>query len=163
VYISIVGVDHLRNGFCRAKLQAEQSIEESGLPWTVLRATEFHDLLMTVLQRLSRAPAALVPRGSLLQPVDAGEVADRLVDLAMKPAAGRVRELGGPRVESMAELTRCYLTAARRSRAVIEVPVPARWAAGFGVGGHLLAHGDCGTVTFADHVRARLTPDPDQR
>jgi uncharacterized protein YbjT (DUF2867 family) len=62
VYISIVGVDRLRFGFLRAKLASERLIEDSGLPWTILRATEFHDLMLMFLIKLSKAPVAVVAR-----------------------------------------------------------------------------------------------------
>ncbi|MBF8193129.1 SDR family oxidoreductase [Nonomuraea sp. K274] len=124
VYISIVGVDRIPFGFFQAKLDAERLVEDSGLPWTILRATEFHDLVLMFLMKLARAPVAVVPRGACFQPVDVSDVAERMVELVLGPSAGRVRELGGPRVESMAELMRSYLTAAHRRRPVLKVPLP---------------------------------------
>jgi uncharacterized protein YbjT (DUF2867 family) len=154
-YISIVGVDRVSFGFFRAKLEAERVVEESGLPWTVLRATEFHDLLLMFLMRLAKGPIAVVPRGSFFQPVDVGEVADRMANLVMAPPAGRVRELGGPRVEAMEDLMRAYLAAANRRRRVVKIPVPGRLGAGLGVGEHMLTDGDRGTVTFDEYLRSR--------
>ncbi|SCL17694.1 Uncharacterized conserved protein YbjT, contains NAD(P)-binding and DUF2867 domains [Micromonospora rhizosphaerae] len=159
VYVSIVGVDRVRFGFFQAKLDTERLVEDSGLPWTILRATEFHDLMLMFLTRLSKGPAAVVPRKSLFQPVDVGDVAERMAELVMGPAAGRVRELGGPKVESMADLMRAYLADAQRRRPVIKIPLWGRLGAGFGVGGHLLADGDRGTVTFADYLHARSDAD----
>jgi len=159
IYISIVGVDRVRFGFFKAKLEAERLVEESGLPWTILRATEFHDLMVMFLMRLSRVPVAVVPRTSFFQPVDVGEVADRMAGLVLRPAAGRVPELGGPRVESMSELMLTYLDRTHRRRPVLKVPLPGRLAAGFGAGGELLAAGDRGTTTFDDYLRTRLDAD----
>jgi uncharacterized protein YbjT (DUF2867 family) len=56
VYISIVGVDRVPVGYYRAKLRVERLVEDSGLPWTILRATQFHDLVLGVLRRLARLP-----------------------------------------------------------------------------------------------------------
>jgi uncharacterized protein YbjT (DUF2867 family) len=159
VYVSIVGVDRIRFGFFRAKLDAERLVEGSGMPWTILRATEFHDLMLTFLRRFAAGPVAVVPRNSLLQPVDTGDVAERMAELVTAPAAGRVPELGGPRVESMADLMRAYLAVVRRRRPVIELPMWGMLGAGFGVGGHMLADGDRGTVTFADYLHARVGSD----
>jgi uncharacterized protein YbjT (DUF2867 family) len=158
-YVSIVGVDRVSFGFLRAKLEAERVVEESGSPWTVLRATEFHDLVLMFLMRLAKGPVAVVPRGSLLQPVDVGEVADRMAKLVMGPPAGRVRELGGPRVHSMEDLMRAYLAAANRHRRILRIPVPGRLGAGLGVGDHLLTDGDRGTVTFDEYLRSRANAD----
>lgn len=63
VYISIVGVDRVPFGYYRTKLAVESQIERSGLGWTVLRTTQFHDLLVQVLGALSRPPVLLLPHG----------------------------------------------------------------------------------------------------
>ncbi|GAA1857269.1 NAD(P)H-binding protein [Asanoa iriomotensis] len=159
VYVSIVGVDRVRFGFFQAKLDTERLVEDSGLPWTILRATEFHDLMLTFLMRLAKGPAAVVPQKAQFQPVDAGDVAERMAELVMGPAAGRVRELGGPKVESMADLMRAYLAAARRRRRVIEIPVWGRLGAGLGLGGQLLTDDDRGSVSFADYLHAHTDAD----
>lgn len=156
LYVSIVGADRVPVGLLRAKLESERVIEASGAPWTVLRATEFHDLVLKFLALLSKGPAAVVPRGALLQPVDVGEVADRMAELVMGPPMGRARDLGGPRVETMEQLMRTHLAAAGRRRRVLAVPLPGRLGAGAGVGGELVAtDGDRGKVTFEDYLRAR--------
>jgi uncharacterized protein YbjT (DUF2867 family) len=157
VYISIVGADRMRYGFLQAKLDAERLVENSGLPWTILRATEFHDLMLMFLMRLSTGPVAVVPRNSMFQPVDAGDVADRMTELVRGPAAGRVPELGGPKVESMAELMRSYLATVQRRRPIVTLPLWGRLGAALGVGDHLLTDGDRGTVTFAEFLHARIT------
>jgi uncharacterized protein YbjT (DUF2867 family) len=157
VYVSIVGVDRVPSGFFRAKLDAERLVEDSGLPWTILRATEFHDLMLMFVTRLAKGRVALVPRKSLFQPVDAGEVADRMTELVLGPAAGRARELGGPKVESMADLMRAYLTVVQRRYPVVEIPLWGRLGVAFGVGGHMLTDGDRGGVTFTDHLHAKIS------
>jgi uncharacterized protein YbjT (DUF2867 family) len=159
VYISIVGVDRLRWGFLRAKLASERLIEDSGLPWTILRATEFHDLMLMFLITLSKAPVAVVARGSRFQPVEVGEVAERMAELVMGPPTGRARDLGGPRIESMEDLMRTYLTAAGRSQPLVSVPLPGKLGKAFGVGDHLLTDGDRGTHTFEDYLRSHTGPD----
>lgn len=83
VYISIVGVDRVPLPYYRAKLAVERRIEESGLGWTVLRATQFHDLMATFLGKLTAPPLALLPAGLSDQPVEVSEVADRLAELAL--------------------------------------------------------------------------------
>lgn len=160
VHLSIVGVDRVPIGFCRAKLESERVVEASGLPWTVLRATEFHDLVLRLLISSARAPVAVVPRGALLQPVEVDEVADRVAQLVTGPPAGRARDLGGPQVQSLEELMRAYLAAAGRRRRVLALPLPGRLGAGAGVGGTLIAHdGDRAAVSFEQYLRARTGAD----
>lgn len=160
VYLSIVGVDRVRFGYYRAKLACERLLSTSGLPWTVLRTTQFHDLALLFLMLLTRAPVALVPRGFRGQPVDVGEVTDRMAALVLGEPAGRAPDFGGPRVEDAEEMTRAYLAATGRRRPVLRVPLP-RWvAADFRAGGHLLSDdGVRGTITFSEYLRSRIGPD----
>lgn len=94
VYISIVGVDRIPFGYYQAKRTVERLVEDSGLLWTVLRTTQFHDLILRGGAALARLPVLLGPAGTSVQPIDAREVADRLVELATETSAGRVPDLG---------------------------------------------------------------------
>jgi uncharacterized protein YbjT (DUF2867 family) len=160
LYISIVGVDKIRFGYYRAKLATERLILDSGLPYTILRTTQFHDLALMFLMLLTRGPVAIAPRGFRGQPVDTGEVADRMAGLVLGGPAGRVPDLGGPRVEDAAEMVRAYLAVTGRRRPVLRLPVPGRTAADFRAGGGLLPpDGMRGERTFADYLRSRVRPD----
>jgi uncharacterized protein YbjT (DUF2867 family) len=160
VYVSIVGVDRVRFGYYRAKLDCERMIESSGLPWTVLRATQFHELILMFLMTLAKGPVAWTVRGFASQPVDVGEVADRMADLALGEPAGRVPDLGGPRAETMTDLMRQYLVATGRRKPVVRLPAFGKGVRDFRAGYHLLGPGaDQGTRSFADYLRNRLTAD----
>ncbi len=78
----VTGVDRAMFGYFGAKLAAERVVAESGLPWTTLRATQFYDAILLTGRLMSRLPVMPVPAGFRFQPVDAGEVAVRLVELA---------------------------------------------------------------------------------
>ena len=124
VYISIVGADRVTFGYVRAKLEAEQIVTDSGLPWTTLRATQFYDLILNGTQKLARLPMVPVPAGFPTQPVDAVEVAARLAELTLGEPAGRVPDMAGPQVLSFADLVRGYLRASGRRRPVLPVWLP---------------------------------------
>jgi uncharacterized protein YbjT (DUF2867 family) len=64
------------------------------------------------------------PKDFRCQSIDAGEVADRLVELAIGPPAGRVPDIGGPEEFSWAEMIRRYLQAAGLKRSVVQVWTP---------------------------------------
>jgi len=125
VYISIVGVDRFPRGYYKAKLAAEAIIAGSGLPWTTLRATQFYELIRSGAQRLAKLPVIPVPAGVAVQPVDSGEVAARLAELALGEPGGRVPDMAGPQVLSFADGIRMYLTATgRRAKPVVPVWIP---------------------------------------
>jgi uncharacterized protein YbjT (DUF2867 family) len=124
VYISIVGADRVTFGYVRAKLEAERIVADSGLPWTTLRATQFFDLILNGTRKLAQLPVVPVPAGFPTQPVDAGEVAARLAELALGEPAGRVPDMAGPQVLGFADLVRGYLRATGGRRPVMPVWLP---------------------------------------
>jgi uncharacterized protein YbjT (DUF2867 family) len=75
VYISIVGVARNPYPYYAMKFEVEQMIEQATIPWTILRATQFHEFVLTLIQALDRLPVMLMPKGFLLQPIEASEVA----------------------------------------------------------------------------------------
>lgn len=131
VNISIVGVDRCTYPYYRIKLQGELLLAESGIPWTSLRATQFPELLDRAFRLMLRLPCVIVPSKTPCQPVDQGEVADRLVELALGAPAGQVPEMGGPKVYDAAALARTWLAAAGRRRPVVPVHVPGAVGAAF--------------------------------
>ena len=125
VYVSIVGIDRIASwGYPKTKLRAEQIVTESGLPWTILRVTQFYDYCLTNARRLSRFPVAPVPAGFTVQPVDPRDVARRLAELALGEPAGRAPDMAGPQVSSWTDLLREYLKASHRRRWVVPVRIP---------------------------------------
>ena len=96
VYISIVGVDRVPFAYYKAKHRVEEIVEDGGVPWTILRATQFHDFVATLLDYLSRGPVALAPAGMSDQPVDVREVASRLVAARRRGPVGPGRGPGRP-------------------------------------------------------------------
>jgi uncharacterized protein YbjT (DUF2867 family) len=132
VYISVVGadetpingpIDRAMFGYFVAKHAAERIIAESGIPWTTVRATQFHDLTLKTLEQLAKMPVMPVFGGMSFQPIDSGEVADRLVELALDEPAGLVASIGGPKIYPMDELARSYLAADGRSKPVFGMPI----------------------------------------
>lgn len=160
IYISIVGVDRLPLGYYRAKFAAEKSLITSGVGWTVLRATQFHDLALTMTRAMLKLPVGVIPRGLRCQPVAVEEVAARLVELAGGPSQGRVPELGGPEIKTFAELAQLYLQTVSRRKPMVTLPVPGKLMKGLRQGYGLTPdHGD-GTQTFAQFLQARSADRP---
>lgn len=152
VFISIVGVDRVPLGYYRAKLAAERVVEESGIGWTVLRATQFHSLVVTMLASLSKAPVMLLPAKVGDQPIEAAEVADRLAELATGAPAGRVADMGGPEVLGFLDLARAYLVATGRKRRIVSVPLAGKAYRAMRKGGHLAPDHAVGVGTFAEYL-----------
>lgn len=155
VHISIVGIDRIPWEYYRAKLAGEEAIVGSGLPWTVLRATQFHGFVVDLLDRLVRLPLVPVPRGWRVQPVDVEEVARHLADAVASGPAGRLPDLGGPEVFPVAALVRDHLRELQRRRPVVEVPVPGAFAAALRNGANLVPGAPAGGRTWRDFLASR--------
>jgi uncharacterized protein YbjT (DUF2867 family) len=165
VYISVVGadripvvsgVDRTMFGYFAAKRAAENVVAGSGLPWTTLRATQFHDLVLTLAQQLAKLPVMPVPAGVRYQPVDAREVAARLVELSLGKPSGLVPDIGGPRVYELTELVRSYLRASHRHRLLLPVRLPGKAARAVRAGANLAPERAVGRRTWEDFLAERL-------
>jgi uncharacterized protein YbjT (DUF2867 family) len=141
VYISVIGADRVPLGYFRAKLGAEQAVAGSGLPWTTLRAAQFHDLVLTVMEKMTKLPVVPMPGGVRMQPVDPRDVAARLVALTLGEPAGLVQDLAGPRVYAMDELSRGYLKARGKSRPLLPVRMPGKAGRAYRAGENLTLDG----------------------
>jgi uncharacterized protein YbjT (DUF2867 family) len=146
VFISVVGADRIPQtgridralfGYFGSKLDAERVVAGAGLPYTTLRAAQFHDLMFTTVQQMARLPVIPVPSGFRFQPVETAEVADRLVDLALGAPAGVAPDIAGPRIYEMADLVRSYLRATGKHRPILPVRFPGRAARAFRDGANL--------------------------
>jgi uncharacterized protein YbjT (DUF2867 family) len=158
VFVSIVGVD--RNPsypYYGMKLEVEQMIEHASIPWTILRATQFHEFVLKLIQFLDRLPVMMMPKGVLLQPIQTEEVADRLVELALRAPAGRVPDLGGPEVWTAAELARIYFKANGRKRRIVEVPIPGKIVQAFRAGAHLCPDQKYGKIRWDEFLQSNAS------
>jgi len=125
VYVSIVGIDRAQSyPYYRVKLETERLVEGSPIPHTILRATQFYDLVLMAVRALARLPVVPVPKGLLGQPIDSGEVADRMVELALSEPAGRVEDVGGPEVRTVDDVVRAYLAVTDSRKRTVPFPLP---------------------------------------
>jgi len=132
VFISVVGadrvpvtsaIDRMQFGYFAEKRAAELAIIGSGIPWTVLRATQFHELGLMTLRVLSRGPLAFVFRDVRFQPIAAAEVGERLAELTLGKPSGLAPDLAGQEAIGMDSLMRAYLASIGRRTPVVSLPV----------------------------------------
>lgn len=121
VYLSIAGVDQSTYPYYVAKFEAEKEIQASGFPWSILRATQFHDyVLHRVLEPADRRDGTplRIPMGLRFQPVDVRDVALRLQNLAGGKPLRQTVTMGGPEILTPEQMARAYLTAQNRDEDV---------------------------------------------
>ncbi len=152
--LSIVGVDKAPYGYYAGKALQELLVTEGGVPWTILRATQFHEFASQVMKRLKLGPVVIAPR-MRSQPVAAREIAERLIDIVEDGPSGRVPDLGGPRDEQVVDMVRALKAATGAKSWILPLPFP-------GALGRALRDGslipgpaaDHGTQTYAEWLRS---------
>ncbi len=155
VFISVTGADRVPLAWLRNKLVAEETIADSGVPWTTLRAAQFHELTLTLMQKMSALPVVPAP-GMRLQPVVGREVAARIVELALGAPAGLVPDLAGPQTFEMGELIRSYLRATGKRRLLMPLRLPGQAGRAYRAGANLARDGaTTGTLTWGEFLAER--------
>jgi len=161
VYASIVGVEQIPWPYYKRKRQAEVLAAGSGLPFTIQRATQFHDLVLVATASAARAPVLLVPSGTSCQPVDAADVARRLAEIVRTgPVNGLAADLGGPQILDAVHLARDVVAAIGARRPVRPIWIPGRVGAGFRAGHHLAASTPRGARTWRSYLEDRCRAEP---
>lgn len=155
VLLSIVGIDRIPYDYYAGKVAQEKVVEAARVPWTILRATQFHEFAGQLFERATLGPLHIAPKART-QPVAAAEVGARLAALAAADPQGRVRDLAGPREEQLADMVRAFARRQGYRGWVPALNVPGPQMAGMRAGDALPGpDADLGRQTFADWLTAR--------
>jgi len=153
VFVSIVGIDGVAYPYYRTKVAAEGVVHENMVPWSILRATQFHQLMELFLGIFCRVPGlATVPFNWLFQPVDPGEVARRLVEVVKNDPAGMLPDFGGPEVRDFESLARSWLAARKSRKRLVNLWLPFKASRQFAAGRLLTPEHKDGTITFEQYL-----------
>ena len=151
VLISIVDVDRIPLRFYRDRRRIEQIVEGSGVPYTLLRATQFHSLVVGLFRAQRFLPALVVP-AIRVQPIAVPEVATRLTELASQPPQGRVADIGGPEQRPVRDFARTWQKSVGRRRPIMPLRLPGRLFAAYDAGAGLVPGPAYGRQTFDDYL-----------
>jgi uncharacterized protein YbjT (DUF2867 family) len=159
IYPSIVGIDDSHYGYYRAKRAVETLVELGPLPWSILRATQFHDLVARLIESCAGSDdEIIIPAGLRFQSVDVEEAAARLVALVATGPAGRIADLGGPEVLTLDEMAATYLRISGRSAGIRRAALVGALYDIFRSGVNLTPTGARGVVTWDAWLQRRFSP-----
>jgi len=156
LYVSIVGLDSIPYVYYRRKLECEQVIASSRIPYTILRATQFHELIGWLLRASERLPLAVLPLDFRFQTIAAAEVAERAAGLAVSQPAGTIVNIGGPEVLTLGQMAELWRTERGRPRRMVRLPLAGRLARAFREGRNTCPEQAEGTQTWTQFVAASL-------
>ena len=156
VYISIVGMEGVTFPYYRIKLAAEAVVKENIVPWSILRATQFHSLMETFLGAFSKLPfVATVPFKWQFQPVDPSEVAARLVEVVTQEPAGILPDFGGPEVRTFKSIAESWLKARNSKKRLVNLPLPFKFSRQFAEGRLLCPEHRDGKITLEQYLEEK--------
>lgn len=122
VAVSVVGTERLQaSGYFRAKLAQEELIKASGIPYTIVRATQFFEFVAGIAQSATEGERVRLP-SALLQPIISDDVAAAVADIALRAPANGMVEVAGPEAIPLDDLVRQYLAANNDPRSVVTDP-----------------------------------------
>ncbi|MEP7270281.1 MAG: NAD(P)H-binding protein [Acidobacteriota bacterium] len=148
VYISIVGIDAIDYGYYQKKLAAERIIEAGEVQFSILRATQFHSLVNSMISAAARLPLIMpLPTNFKFQSVAEFEVVEQLVGAVQAGPRGRLPDFGGPEVLTLGEMATTWMEIRQIRKWLIGMPLPGTVAAAFRAGRN----------TAPEGVRARMT------
>ena len=126
VALSIVGIDRTDNGYFRAKVAQEKLIEASGVPYTIVRATQFLEFLRGIADSSAVGNTVRLPP-VMFQPIAADDVAPLVAEVALAPPRNDIVEIAGPERAPFNEIIARYLKAVGDSRQVMSDPEARYW------------------------------------
>jgi uncharacterized protein YbjT (DUF2867 family) len=121
VALSIVGIDRSDSGYFRAKVTQEKLIKTSGIPYTIIRSTQFLEFLRAIADSSADGNTVRISPG-LFQPIAAEDVAATVADVALAAPRNGIVEIAGPERAPFNEIVARYLKAVRDPRVVVSDP-----------------------------------------
>jgi len=156
VALSIVGIDRTPdNGYFRAKVAQEKLIETSGIPYTIIRSTQFLEFLGAIADSCADGNMVRLSPG-LFQPIAADDVAAIVADVALAAPQSGIFEIAGPERAPFNEIVARYLKAVGDPRKVVSDP-EARYFGGRVEERSLVPLGEArlGRITFDEWLRRK--------
>jgi uncharacterized protein YbjT (DUF2867 family) len=156
VFVSIIGIDRIPLPYYRDKLLAERTIRDTGLPYSILRAAQFHYFVDQLLHWMARAPLVLpVPSGFQVQSIGTRDVAAALCRIVGARPEGLLPDLAGPEVMTVVQAAKAWLQAQSVRRFVVPVPMVGAVSAGFRRGHNTVPDRPAGEERWRDWLERR--------
>ncbi|WP_335966698.1 NAD(P)H-binding protein [Galbibacter sp. PAP.153] len=154
IYISIVGVDKSTFPYYRNKLKTEKLIVNSGIPYTILRITQFHDFIYDRILSTTRSEDELTtaPDGLKFQSIDLIDVCGEILGLLKIKATNSTIQIGGPEILKISDITKNYQEVIRPEKKISLIPPHNDFQKLFTTGINLCPNHKTGKITWRDFL-----------
>ncbi|MBK7872519.1 MAG: NAD(P)H-binding protein [Saprospiraceae bacterium] len=155
IYISILGVDRVPMPYYRAKLEAEKILQKSGIPYTILRATQFHEFLEAIINLCLKLPIGLVPKKFKVQPISLEAVVQALIKISENEPQHKILNIGGSEVLNFGEAAKLWLEYHHKSKPVINIPIMGKLMKSIANGGLLCQEVAPDSITWETYLQEK--------
>ena len=158
IYISIVGVDKSTYKYYQNKHRVENIIKDSGIPFTTIRATQFHDF---VLERIIKSfdkgsgNKFSIPENFRFQTIDIKDVSKKVLEVIKDGSLNGIVDVGGPEILTLEEMLHSYLELLKRNERIETEPSDLYKI--FATGINLCPEQKYGTITWEDYLQNIMT------
>lgn len=150
IYPSIVGIDEIPMKYYKCKLQVESIIKSSGVPFTILRATQFHNLIDSLFNIFLRYPITILPTKMKFQTIAVEEVAAAFVNLCNDKPLGCLPDIGGPEIMTVKEMHRIWRDSKGKGNKLVPLFLPLPVIKGFVKGYNTNSEIKSGKISWKD-------------
>lgn len=156
IYISIVGVDKATYRYYQDKRRAEELVINSGVPYTILRITQFHDFVLNrILDAGNENDVIVIPAGLKFQPIDLVDVCKRIGELIESGPANSILQIGGPEIMEIEEIVQQYQTIMKRARRIEMTSTLNDFRKLFTTGINLCPDQKWGSISWKDYLLSK--------
>lgn len=153
IYISIVGVDQTDYPYYQYKMAAEMLITNSARHWTILRATQFHDLVLRrIIQPMDTGTVIRIPAGLRFQSIDVTDVACKIAEITETSSSGKIITIAGQEILTLHEMAMSYLEKKGRNGPIEIVESSDEFINLFATGINLSSDNAYGRIRWRDYL-----------
>jgi uncharacterized protein YbjT (DUF2867 family) len=156
IYPSIVGIDEIPFKYYKLKYEAEDLLKNSSIPYTIVRATQFHNFVENLFLSKPLFNRYVVPGNIKFQSVDVSEFANRLIGLVDKGPQGRTDDFGGPEVMTLKDMAELKIKINSESNKVLSFSMPGELYRALKDGKNTNDNQKMGKITFKDYLKNKM-------
>jgi uncharacterized protein YbjT (DUF2867 family) len=157
IYPSIVGINEIPFKYYRHKTEAEELLQQSHVPHTIVRATQFHSFVDELFLSKAILKTYFVPGNMKFQTVDTDDFADHLIGLIDNVPHGRVEDFGGPDIMTLREMAELKIKNNNEAKKVVSFSIPGKFHKALVEGKNTNDNQTTGKVTFEEYLKKRVS------
>ena len=156
IYPSIVGIEGIPFKYYRLKYQAEEILKNSSVPYTIARATQFHNFVENLFLSKPFFKRYIIPGKIKFQSVDVNEYAKRLIDLVDNGPQGKIDDFCGPEIITLREMAELKVKVNNETNDIASIPLSGKLYNSLVEGKNTNPMQKQGIITFEEYLKSKL-------